>query len=301
MKLLNHTVPYGIQSMSLNAYLKRAYPRIAPFALREAIAARDVRINGTRCRRDDTVSSGDEIKLYIADKYIEDSLSVLFEGGGLLVVDKPQGLPVDGDENGIGEDTLLARAVREYPSARLLHRLDTGTGGVILLSLDDKVHEAMLKAFRAETLGKEYEAYLCGHPSPDSGTWNNYISKSASSSLVTVHDAPVDGAKRAYSEYSVKETTAANGGVFSRVSIRIHTGRTHQIRAQAAHAGCPVLGDDKYGDRETNRLYHAAMPCLWCVRMELTGPDVPDELQGRTFESTPRFHVKRLFGDKTNG
>ncbi len=281
--------------MPVSAYLKRAYPSIPQYALREALSKKDVRVNGQRALSGAHVTAGDEVKLYIADKYTGNGLAVLHEGGGLLVCEKPQGLPVDLDGDGIGEDTLLTRARASYPEAELLHRLDAGTGGVILLAIREDTCEAMLRAFREGTLIKEYTACLLGVPEKKAGTWEGYISKDSSESLVRVYDSPREGAKRAVSVYRIVSETECRGEQLSLACIRIHTGRTHQIRAQAAHAGMPVIGDDKYGNREANRLLNARLPSLWCSAMELAGPAVPEDLRGLRFESRPRFPLMRLF------
>ena len=107
-----------------------------------------------------------------------------------------------------------------------------------------------------------------------------YILKNASASRVQVFDRPVPGAKTAVTDYQTVRTADVGGATVSLVRAQIHTGRTHQIRAQMSHAGWPLIGDDKYGDRELNARLHAKMPSLWCE--ELT-------LDGQVFRSEPAF------------
>lgn len=278
--MLQHRVSQDVKEMSVSAYLRRAYPAVPAFVFREALKKRDVRINGVRSDASGIVRGGDELKIYIDNKYTESSLRILFQEAGLLVVEKPQGLPVDADGEGVGQDTLLLRARAQFPKAQLCHRLDAGTGGAIMLSLDEKTHEQVLAAFREERIGKQYAMAVVGRPAPAEGRLTGYIAKNASASRVQVHDKPVPGAKTAVTDYRVIGTATVHGIVISFVHAWIHTGRTHQIRAQMSHAGWPLVGDDKYGDRDVNARLHAKMPSLWCESLTYNE---------RVFTSEPKF------------
>lgn len=280
LNVLEHIVTADVQETPVAAYLRRAYPAVPAFALREAVRKRDVRINGVRSGADARVRGGDSIKLYIDQKYVRGGLDILYQDAGLLVVEKPQGLPVDADGSGVGTDTLLARAREKFPAAQLCHRLDAGTGGAIMLSLNAATHEKMLCAFREERVGKQYALAVIGRPAPAEGRLTGYIEKNAAAALVKVHDRPALGAKTAVTEYRVLETIVRNGVEITFMQVWIHTGRTHQIRAQMAHAGWPLLGDDKYGDRQINARLHAKMPSLWCQSLSL---------DGHVFVSEPKF------------
>nr|MDO4740952.1 RluA family pseudouridine synthase [Eubacteriales bacterium] len=278
--MLEHKVSAEIREMPIAAYLRRAYPAVPVFAIREVLKKRDVRINGVRSGAEAVVRGGDELKIYLDERYTKSSLRILYRDAGLLVVEKPQGLPVDTDGAGVGQDTLLARAKAQFPAAQLCHRLDAGTGGAIMLSLDEKTHAKVLAAFREERVGKQYALAVLGRPAPAEGNLTGYIVKNASASTVKVLDRPSPGAKTAVTEYRVVGAAQIEGVTVSFVRARIHTGRTHQIRAQMAHAGWPLIGDDKYGDRAANAKLHAKMPSLWCEELVY---------EGQVFRSEPRF------------
>ena len=99
MSMIEHTVPDRAPKMALARYIARAYPLLDA---REALKRRDVKVNGARQGGDFVVSGGDFIRIY---RELDFSLDVLYRGGGLLAVVKPQGLPVDLDADGIGADT----------------------------------------------------------------------------------------------------------------------------------------------------------------------------------------------------
>ena len=109
---------------------------IPAHAFRDAFKKRDVKINGSRANESDPVSAGDQIELFLPDRYLPDAPEILFDDGKLIACVKPQGLPVDVDSDGIGADTLLSRIRRIHLDAQLCHRLDAQTGGLVLAAAD---------------------------------------------------------------------------------------------------------------------------------------------------------------------
>ena len=263
--------------MSLARYLSRAFPICPGHILRNAMKRRDVRVNGERAGEDAVVTGGDQLAVFIDDRYLTAPAKVLYEDGQILALEKPQGLPVDADADGIGEDTLLTRARALYPAAMLCHRLDAGTGGVVLLALTDDAYASLTDAFKSRRIEKTYRCLVVGCPEKSEGELVHYLRKDADAALVQAARANQPGAMRAALKYRVVERR----GEITYVEIDLGTGRTHQIRAQMALIGCPVVGDDKYGNRTANKRLRATFPALWCVRLRL-----PD---GKTFDSEARF------------
>lgn len=267
----------GVRAMPLARYLSRAFPMCPGYILRNALKRRDVRINGARAGADALVSEGDALQVYIDERFLAAPAAVLYDDGSVLALDKPQGLPVDVDADGIGEDTLLLRARALHPEARLCHRLDAGTGGVTLFALTDDAYRYLTDAFKDHLIEKTYRCLVVGRPEAPEGALVHYLVKDAATARVRVARADHPGAVRASLKYRVVE----DRGETSLIEIELGTGRTHQIRVQMAAIGCPVVGDDKYGDRAANKRLRAALPALWCVRMRL-----PD---GRTCTSQAAF------------
>lgn len=282
-----HVVPDGVQQTRLARYLPRAWPALPGSVIREALKKKDVRINGARSGPDALVSAGDELRIYIDDRHFAAPLDVLYRDELLLVLDKPAGLPVDADGAGIGADTLIARARAAHETARLCHRLDAGTGGALLCSLTDAAHEALLAAFRAHRIEKHYRALVLGSPRPEA-VLSAYLAKDAEGAKVRILDRPAPGAAAIETRYRVVRQfhDAAE------LDVELVTGRTHQIRAHLAHIGCPLIGDDKYGDREANRLYGAQWPQLWCRELRIRSEGLLSRYADRPFASRPRFSAK---------
>ena len=271
-----HIVPASVPAISLRSYLTRAFPTWPSWLIRETLKRKDVRVNGTKSGAEAVVRAGDVISIYVDDKYFEAPLQVIHEDSDWLVVNKPAGVPVDSDGRGVGGDTMLARLTTHCPSARLCHRLDTGTGGVLIAAKNDSAEQAALRAFAAHDLVKLYRCIAVGQPPRDEARLTAYLVKDASASSVRILDHSAPGALSIETRYRLIEARCG----LSLLEVRLMTGRTHQIRAHLSHVGLPLLGDDKYGNREENRRRRVSQPQLWCVKIDLLG---------HTFESSPRF------------
>ena len=187
----------------------------------------------------------------------------------LLVVDKNAGVEVEQDLVPALESVIGP----VYP----VHRLDANTEGLVALARTEAMREQLLRAFRThENIGKIYHAVVVGTPAQRAGTLEHTLQKDAAGAFVRVVAPGTPGGQPAKLAYRVLET---RGGL-SLVEIELYTGRTHQIRVQMAAIGCPVLGDDKYGDREINRRCRVKRQQLLAKWLTIGG---------RTFESLRSF------------
>lgn len=187
----------------------------------------------------------------------------------LLVVDKNAGVEVEEDLVPALESVIGP----VYP----VHRLDANTEGLVALARTEAMRERLLRAFRThENIQKIYHAVVVGTPAQRAGTLEHTLQKDAAGAFVRVVAPGTPGGQPAKLAYRVLET---RGGL-SLVEIELYTGRTHQIRVQMAAIGCPVLGDDKYGDREMNRRCRVKRQQLLAKRLTIGG---------RTFESLRSF------------
>jgi 23S rRNA pseudouridine1911/1915/1917 synthase len=180
-------------------------------------------------------------------------LTVVHDDARFLVVDKPAGLvvhPGAGAAAGTLVNALLFQ-VRDLSGVGgvlrpgIVHRLDKGTSGLIVVAKDDAAHRALSAQFAARDVRKEYVAVVHGVPAPASGTIDRPIGRDPVHRRRMAVDAP--RARAARSTYAVRERL--DGA--SLVDVRIHTGRTHQIRVHLHSLGHPIAGDELYGGRRT--------------------------------------------------
>jgi len=278
--MIKHTIPDGISPIALEKYIRRAWPMLPNHAVRDLMKKRDVKRGGQRLGAEDMVSGGDELAVYLPDKFSPAPAEFVFDDGRLLAAVKPQGLPVDVDQDGVGADTLLSRIRAVYPSAQLCHRLDAATGGLVLAAADEAVCEQALQVFKDHTLRKRYLALAKGGFPKREGTLKAWLVKDAKRSTVRVVHREEKGSKPIETRYRVIDE---QNGV-ARVELEPVTGRTHQLRAHMADFGHPLLGDDKYGDRAMNKRSPGGL-CLWCAGLSLNRDCALTDYRGQKFES----------------
>ncbi len=175
-------------------------------------------------------------------------MTVLFKDDDIIVVLKEQGELSQSDkmgESGIPEILSERLGCKVYP----VHRLDRPVGGVMVYALNKKSASELSRQLQNDGVGfaKEYFALVSGIPKEKSATLTDYIYKDGAKGKSFVCSSERKGVKRASLEYEVLASSSEQN--ISLVKIKLHTGRTHQIRVQFASRGMPVLGDGKYGSR----------------------------------------------------
>jgi 23S rRNA pseudouridine1911/1915/1917 synthase len=205
-----------------------------------------------------------------------DSISILYEDNHLLFVSKPAGLLTQ--DSGTGEKNLedLAKdyiaETRNKPGnvyLHAVHRLDRQVSGIVLFALSSKALSRLQAAMRDQAISKTYQAIVDRPLAPESGTLSGYLLHR--SHFAEFCQKPRKGAKKAVLHYSMIKASKRS----YLVEIDLVTGRYHQIRAQLAAAGSPILGDDRYGSR---REFICPGIALHHRRMSLTHPTTKETL-----------------------
>ena len=209
---------------------------------------------------------------------LENPLTILYEDNHIIVVLKPQNLATCPDES--GDESLFDR-VKEYVRVNynkqgnvyigLVHRLDRPTGGVMVFAKTSKAAGRLCEQMSSGDFEKKYLAVLCGALSQESGTLVNYLKKNTVNNMVYLCTQGTDGAKLASLDYRVLEQK--NG--LSLTEIRLHTGRSHQIRVQTAGISHPVYGDMRYGGEKAVKGNLA----LWAYSLGFTHPVSKERLR----------------------
>lgn len=298
----------------LDKYLMQQFPALGPGRLNKALRENKIKLNGKKQPLSTRVQNGDTIRLFLTDEQLglaapagpaflaaRAPADIIYENDDLLIVNKPAGIPVEGE----AADTLHARVLRRlYEEGRLpgggfphlCHRLDTGTSGLLLLAKNAEAETFLLDAIKKRLIRKSYLCVTFGHPQPPAATLTGYLRKDAEKGVVQVLSAPQPGAKEIITAYK----TLAVSGRLALLQVELVTGRTHQIRAHLASIGCPILGDSKYGHNAANRelkLKYQAL-CAWELAFPKT---IADErfagLAGKVFHAPrPWYYAQVLDG-----
>lgn len=289
--MIRHETPAGMRPEELSRYLRRAWPLLPKYVLQDILKKKDVRIGGVKAGKGDVVRGGDMLEIYAPSKHFEAQAKIIFDDGHLLAAVKPQGLPALPDQDGVGADTMELRLKRTHPAARLCHRLDTATGGVMLAALDEETYDQAFVSFKEHELRKRYRAILCARPPQAEATLRAQLTKDAKRATVRVSDRRTPASREIVTR--VKLLGRAGDDLWE-AELEPVTGRTHQLRAHMAYIGCPILGDDKYGDREKNRrMGFANRLCLWCETMEIPEDGVLRAYAGKKFHAEAPEWIKR--------
>ncbi|MBO5327664.1 MAG: RluA family pseudouridine synthase [Clostridia bacterium] len=262
------SVPFNC---NLKDFTDSVYPQ-GSFAFSQLLRNKDIKVNGVRVNKNVPLKSGDTVIYYTSVKQ-EEKLShrVVYEDENVLIADK---------FSGVSSEALLCELCQKG-DFRLAHRLDRNTCGLITFAKNDAAEQALKVAFKERTVEKTYLCFCKNSFKKKHEFLTAFLKKDEKASLVKISSEQNNGYVKIATEYQVLKSM----GDYALVEVLLHTGKTHQIRAHTAFIGCPVLGDEKYGDEKLNAKYGAKRQCLVAKRLCFKNVDSLGALNGKTFES----------------
>lgn len=208
-------------------------------------------------------------------------IQIIYEDNHLIAAIKPAGVLSQADGSDSSDMlTILKSYLKDKYNKQgnvylgLLMRLDKPVSGIMVFAKTSKAASRMSDKIRQHAIIKEYSLLVWGILANPSGTLHNYLLKDKERNFTTVYDYCIEGSKEAILDYEVVSTGSYMGEDISLIKVRLHTGRSHQIRTQFKHIGHPIVGDMKYGTHK-----HKVDICLFCNSITVDHPVTKEKLE----------------------
>ena len=269
------TVTANDAGKRLDAFIAKNAPLLPKNLMYKYIRLKRIKLNGKKSEISARLKQNDIVDMYINDEFFAaeqyrysflkapKKLDIVYEDDNILLLDKKAGV-LSHPDSGEYVDTLITRVQRylyekgEYDPAgensfapALANRIDRNTGGIVIAAKNAETLRILNEKIKNRELEKRYLCVAVGSFKSKKGLLESYMLKDEAKNRVFVYTHPVDGAKTAKTGYTV---LAEKNGL-SLLEVELFTGRTHQIRAQMAAIGHPLLGDGKYGTNAVNKKY----------------------------------------------
>ena len=303
----------------LDRFVGKTVPLLPDSLLQKYIRLKRLKLNGKGSKRDTRLLEGDCVQLYINDEFFEKPreensylkvgkprVTIVYEDENILLADKKPGVLCHSagqwDYNTLiaNIQAYLAQKGDWHPGEEnafapaLCNRIDRNTGGIVIAAKNAEALRIINDKIKLREIEKYYLCAVHGRPNPPSGILENYLFKDAVRNRVYVKSKSEPGAKTAVTEYHTIRTK----GPLSLVECRLLTGRTHQIRAQMAYAGWPLLGDGKYGSERFNKNYTETGQALYSYKLLFSFPTdagALNYLRGKEFTVSSVDFVEKYF------
>ena len=292
----------------LDRWLGKTLPLLPAPLAQKYIRLKRVKVGGKGSKRDYRLQEGDLLQLYINDEFFdaptEDNaflsvfnpvLDIVYEDENIIICNKRPGLLCHPDQ-GEYVSTLITH-IQAYLYQKkewsprwensfapaLCNRIDRNTGGLVIAAKTAEALRILNDKIKDREISKFYLAAVVGKMTPPQGELRGFLLKDEVKKQVSVYQKPVPGGKSAVTRY---KTLQVKDGL-SLVECELLTGRTHQIRAQFAHAGHPLVGDGKYGRRADNQRLERKGQALWSYKLVFdfpTNAGALEYLKGKTLE-----------------
>jgi 23S rRNA pseudouridine955/2504/2580 synthase len=303
-----YTIDDTLAGQRLDHFLVRVCKTVPKSHLYRVIRSGEVRVNGKRAKGENRLADGDVVRVppiwvlptgSASAEQVADlaapikprTFEVLLEDEFLLAINKPEGVAVHGGSgvsSGVIEQIRAARPELRY--LELVHRIDKETSGVLLLAKKRMALVHLQKQFSNRTIDKHYRAVLVGKVPKRTKTLDGSLLIRVlqdGQKQVTVSASGVIAVSRITGLAHIEH---AQAGTLSLVDAKIETGRTHQIRVHCAHQGWPILGDQKYGNFELNKLLSKTSikrMFLHAFSINFYHPEALDSVARKIFISAP--------------
>ncbi len=301
------TVQKNDAGQRLDKFLTKAVKGLPTSMMYKLIRTKKIKVNRKRAEQNQILKEGDQLQLFIREEFFDSpekdtgalgritpKLNILYEDENIMLLNKRPGVLVH-EDTAAGENTLILHVQSylyqkgEYDpkeeqsfAPALCNRIDRNTGGIVIAAKNAEALRVMNEKIRDRQIRKLYLCLVHGIPRKKEEILHAYLRKNSADNMVEVREKPFSGAKEIVTAYRVLKAY----GDRSLLEVELMTGRTHQIRAQMAAIGHPLLGDGKYGINREERQQGYKYQALYAYRLcfeHTESENILSYLEGKSF------------------
>ena len=307
----------------LDRFVSKAAPLLPCSLAHKYIRIKRIKVNGKRAQRDYMLCMDDSVQMYVNDEFFTNlktesayfnekakstsaALNIIYEDDNIILIDKKIG-DLCHSAGKFDYSSVVAR-LQAYLLSKgewtphkensfapaLCNRIDRNTSGIVIAAKNAEALRIINEKIKLRQIDKYYLAAVHGVPNPAAGKLEGYLSKDSKKNRVHITVAPRPQAKFASAEYKTIKTA----GTLTLLECRLITGRTHQLRAQLASIGHPLLGDIKYGGSKQNASYGETAQALCAYKLKfsfVTGAGPLSYLCEQSFEISDITFAEKYF------
>ena len=230
---------------SIVDFILKEFSELSYGTIQKLLRKKDIKLNGQRIKADCAINAGDQVEIFLPQK-AQQNIEVIYSDEFMVIANKPSGIEVIAEN----ADCLLNRLTEQTgKTLYAVHRIDRNTTGLVVFAANLQAKAELEQAFKQHLIEKYYLAVVVGKPVKEQDKLVAYHKKDSKKAMCYISDEQKNGYTKIITSYKVLKSN----DILSLLEVQIETGKTHQIRAHLSHIGYPILGDEKYGDKQSNK------------------------------------------------